>query len=106
MESLGILESDISEEFVRGSGKGGQKINKTSSVVILTHTLSGIVVRVGEDRSQSLNRYLARKKLCELVFAQTEEGQNIISKKIAKIRKQKARRLRKSVSKRTAKPED
>ena len=37
MESLGIYEKDIVEKFIRSSGKGGQKVNKTSTCVYLKH---------------------------------------------------------------------
>ena len=60
MQSLGITEEDLSENFIRGSGAGGQKINKTSSCVQLLHAPSGIEVRCQKSRSQALNRYYAR----------------------------------------------
>ncbi|MCK4252109.1 peptide chain release factor-like protein, partial [candidate division WOR-3 bacterium] len=44
MERLDIKESDITERFVRSSGAGGQKVNKTSSCVYLKHIPSGIEV--------------------------------------------------------------
>lgn len=65
MDSLGILEKDIIEKFVRSSGKGGQKVNKTSSCVYLKHIPTGLEVKCMKDRSQSLNRFLARRELVE-----------------------------------------
>ena len=65
MQSLGITEEDLSENFIRGSGAGGQKINKTSSCVQLLHAPSGIEVRCQKSRSQALNRYYARAILCD-----------------------------------------
>lgn len=65
MEKLGILDDDLAEKFIRGSGHGGQKINKTSSCVYLKHEPSGIEIKCQRDRSQTMNRYHARVELCE-----------------------------------------
>ena len=58
-----IPESDIIENFLKGSGPGGQKINKTSSAVQLKHIPSGIVVKYQDTRSRALNRKVARRLL-------------------------------------------
>jgi protein subunit release factor B len=58
-----IPESDIIENFLKGSGPGGQKINKTSSAVQLKHIPTGIVVKYQDTRSRALNRKVARKLL-------------------------------------------
>src|ERR1039457_5203918 len=58
MARLGIRESDLEENFVKGSGAGGQKVNKTSSCVWLRHKPSGIEVKCQWERSQALNRFL------------------------------------------------
>ncbi|KAI9891430.1 MAG: hypothetical protein M1814_002749 [Vezdaea aestivalis] len=60
-----VGESEIEESFLRGSGPGGQKINKTSSAVQLKHIPTGLVVKSQDTRSQSQNRRLARKMLAE-----------------------------------------
>lgn len=65
MERLGILEEDLEERFVLGSGSGGQKINKTSSCVYLKHLPTGREVSCQESRSREKNRELARARLCE-----------------------------------------
>jgi len=65
MAKLGILEDDLEEQFTRGTGAGGQKINKTSSTVQLRHKASGIEVRCQRERSQSANRHWARVELCD-----------------------------------------
>ena len=67
MEALGILEQDLDEHFIRGSGSGGQKINKTSSCVQLIHRPSHIEIRCQKTRSQADNRYWARRELCEQI---------------------------------------
>ncbi|KAJ4347922.1 uncharacterized protein N0V89_009294 [Didymosphaeria variabile] len=62
-----ILDSEIEENFLKGSGPGGQKINKTSSAVQLKHLPTGIVVKYQDTRSRSLNRKNARKILGERI---------------------------------------
>ncbi|KAJ9641833.1 hypothetical protein H2199_005046 [Coniosporium tulheliwenetii] len=64
---LTILESDILESFLKGSGPGGQKINKTASAVQLKHLPTGIVVKCQHTRSRSQNRKMARRLLAERV---------------------------------------
>ena len=65
LDSLGVLPADVAETFVRGSGAGGQKINKTSSTVVLRHGPTGVEVRCQEERSQTVNRERAWSRLCE-----------------------------------------
>jgi len=63
MEALCIKETDIIERFIRSQGHGGQKVNKTSTCVYLKHIPTGIEVKCQKERSQSLNRFLARRIL-------------------------------------------
>lgn len=65
MEKLGIREEDLEEQFIRGTGPGGQKINKTSSTVLLRHLPTGTEIRCQRERQQSANRYWARWELCQ-----------------------------------------
>jgi protein subunit release factor B len=67
MEALGIREEDIEEKFVRSSGGGGQKVNKTSTCVYLKHIPTGAEVKCMKERSQSLNRFFARRELIERI---------------------------------------
>lgn len=69
LDAAGILARDVDERFVRGSGPGGQKINKTSSTVCLRHRPSGTEVRVQRERSQAANREIAWLELCEKIVA-------------------------------------
>lgn len=58
-----IQEKDLIEKFILGTGKGGQKINKTSSCVYLKHIPTGIEIKCQSERSRKLNRQLARALL-------------------------------------------
>lgn len=87
MKSLNIREEDILEKFVRSSGKGGQKVNKSSSCVYLKHLPSGIEIKCMKDRSQSINRFLARRELIERI----EEKMGIEKTEFSKMRKKKAK---------------
>ena len=96
MAGLGLLESDLIEKYIRGSGKGGQKINKTSSCVYIKHIPTGIEVKCQKTRSLQMNRFFARRELCDRI-----EGQRLgalAKRKQAqfKLRKQKMRRTRRS----------
>ena len=73
MATLGIHERDLEESFVLGSGKGGQKVNRTSSTVQLHHRPSGRVVKCAEERSQHLNRLRARERLCGEIEQEREQ---------------------------------
>lgn len=99
MNRLNIKEEDLVEKFIIGSGKGGQKLQKTSSCVYLKHIPTGIEIKCQKERSRELNRYIARKELCkkieELLFKEKSEKQ----KKIYKLKKQKKRRSRKTKEK-------
>ena len=98
MAALGIREEDLEEKFVRSSGKGGQHVNKSSTCVWLKHLPTGIEVKCMEERSQSLNRFLARRELAERVeaFSGLPTRRDI---KADKTRRQKARRKRKTRAK-------
>ena len=98
MEALGISENDIEEKFVRSSGRGGQKVNKTSTCVYLKHLPTGIEVKCMKDRSQSVNRFLARRELVQKVerLSGRKTKEDL---RLEKIRKQKARRKRKAKKK-------
>ncbi len=96
MEQLGIKEKDIEEKFIKCSGHGGQKVNKTSTGVYLRHIPTGIEVKCTKERSQGLNRFFARRllveKIKELYGLPTEKTKEIEK---AKKRKQKSKRRNK-----------
>jgi len=98
MEALGILEKDIEEKFIRSSGRGGQKVNKTSSCVYLRHIPTGIEVKCMKERSQSLNRFLARREL--VLRIERLSGQSTVEDhQVKKIRKQKLKRRKRAARK-------
>lgn len=96
MRALGVREQDIDEQFVRSSGAGGQNVNKVSSCVLLHHRPSGIHVRCQKERSQALNRYFARRLLLDKIEAATRGEAQAEAARIAKIRRQKQRRSRRT----------
>ena len=65
--ALGVRPADVEERFVRGTGPGGQKINKTSSTVWLRHGPTGVEVRCQRERSQAENRAVAWAELANRV---------------------------------------
>jgi len=98
MAELRVREEDLAETFVRSSGNGGQHVNKTSSCVQLRHIPSGISVSVSRERSQSVNRFLARRELLERIEAKSGV-QTAGMKRVERLRKQKDRRRRRTVKK-------
>jgi len=99
MQDLGVSESDFEESFVRSSGPGGQKVNKSSSCVHLVHLPTGLSVKCQRERSQTLNRFLARRLLLDKI-EQLQKGFAAAEKeKIEKIRRQKRKRSRRAQEK-------
>lgn len=99
MFSLGIFEEDLIEKFILGSGSGGQKINKTSSCVWLKHEPTGITVKCQKERSRELNRYFARRRLCEKLDIKINQSESEQKLAIAKIRRQKRKRSKRAKEK-------
>jgi protein subunit release factor B len=95
MEALGVREEDIEEKFIRSSGSGGQKVNKTSTCVYLRHIPTGIEVKCMKERSQPLNRFLARRELVEKI---SKVSGQITSDDIMmeRMRRQKAKRKKRA----------
>ena len=99
MASLGIKESDILELFILASKKGGQHVNKTSTCVYLKHLPTGIEVKCQQERSQALNRFLARRILADKIESLIRGKESEEEKRYEKIRRQKRRRSRRAKEK-------
>lgn len=96
---LQLSPNDVTEQFVRGTGKGGQKVNKTSSTVLLIHHPTGIEVRMQKHREQSKNRVSAWKLLILKLEERLKKKESTFAEEAFKIRKQKKRRSKKAKQK-------
>jgi protein subunit release factor B len=99
MAEASVFEEDIEETFILGGGPGGQKTNKTSNVVRLSHEPSGVQVRCGENRSREINRWLARRMLAELILEREHKRKSAARQAAEKVRRQKRRRSRRQKQK-------
>ena len=97
MVELGIDEEALEEHFIRGSGRGGQKLNKTSSCVQLIY--GELEVRCQKTRSQAENRFWARRELCERILERREGAFSKHQQEMEKVRRQKRRRSRRAKAK-------
>jgi protein subunit release factor B len=94
LDTLGVIPADVEEKFVRGSGPGGQKINKSSSTVWLRHRPTGVEVRCQRERSQAANRELAWAELCgklETILRQAEAARRSEIEKQRRSKRPKSR---------------
>ncbi|KAH0495255.1 hypothetical protein TgHK011_008820 [Trichoderma gracile] len=82
-------DSEIEESYLKGSGPGGQKINKTNSAVQLKHIPTGIVVKSQATRSRSQNRKLAREILAQRIDELTN-GDHSRSAIVGAVKKKRA----------------
>jgi len=96
MEELGVREEDLEERFIRSGGPGGQRVNKTSTCVVLRHRPTGTEVRCERERSQILNRFLARAWLVRRLDSERRGRQSEEAARVAKLRRQKRRRSRRT----------
>ncbi len=99
LESLGIVESDLEETFVRSGGKGGQNVNKVATCVVLVHVPSGTSVKCQDGRSQAMNRFLARRMLADRIESERLGEASREAQRVARIRRQKRRRSRRAKEK-------
>ena len=96
LAELGIRKADLEEKFIKASGRGGQKVNKSSSAVFLRHKETGLSVKVGKHRSLHLNRFVALRALAEKIQALRSGKDLALSDAAKKIQKQKRRRRQKT----------
>ncbi|MDD8031113.1 MAG: peptide chain release factor-like protein [Acidobacteriota bacterium] len=99
MAKLGLKDSDLEEKFIRSQGKGGQKVNKSATCVYLKHLPSGIEVKCQRERSQALNRFLARRILVEKLEAKILGKETEEKQRAEKIRRQKRKRSKRAKEK-------
>lgn len=99
MKELGIKPEDLTEHFIRSGGHGGQNVNKTSTCVYLKHVPTGIEVKCQQERSQALNRYLARRILADRIESLILGKESEERKRIEKLRRQKRKRSRRAKEK-------
>jgi len=99
MKKLGVAEKDIEETFVRSSGPGGQKVNKSSSCVFIRHIPTGLSVKYQRERSQALNRFLARRLLLDKIERMQKGLVSREQERIEKIRRQKRKRSKRAKDK-------
>ncbi|MCX7626368.1 MAG: peptide chain release factor-like protein, partial [Candidatus Sumerlaeaceae bacterium] len=96
MQMLGIREEDLEEKFICSQGRGGQHVNKTSTCVYLRHIPTGIEVKCQRERSQPVNRYLARRILAEKIEQLLFGKESSKQQRIEKIRRQKQKRAQRA----------
>ena len=96
LTELGIRKTDLEEKFIKSSGRGGQKINKSASAVFIRHTPTGLSAKVGKHRSLNLNRFLALRALAEKIEAVQTGINPSRTEKAEKIRRRKQRRKRRT----------
>ena len=99
MQELGVSENDFEESFIRSSGPGGQKVNKSSSCVYLVHIPTSLSVKCQRERSQTLNRFLARRLLLDKIESQQKGFIAEEKEKIEKLRRQKRKRSKRAKEK-------
>lgn len=99
MERLGVFEKDLEEKFIRSSGKGGQHVNKVSTCVYLKHLPTGVEVKCQRERSQSINRYIARTILVDKIETMIRGRESEEQQRIEKIRRQKRKRSKRAKEK-------
>lgn len=99
MRQLGIREEDLVEKFVRSGGSGGQNVNKVATCVYLKHVPSGIEVKMQRERSQAMNRFLARRLLAEKLENMRAGRASAEQERREKIRRQKRKRSKRAKEK-------
>ncbi|KAB8242756.1 peptidyl-tRNA hydrolase domain protein [Aspergillus flavus] len=93
---LKLHDADLTISYLKGTGPGGQKINKTNSAVQLIHKPTGLVVKSQATRSRSQNEKIARQLLADKVEQLEKGDQSRAAIKADRARKKKASKVKKS----------
>jgi len=96
LKARGIRKEDVIERFIRSGGAGGQNVNKVSTAVYLKHIPTGIEVKMQQERSQALNRFLAWRLLLDKIESKVLGEKSKRQREIEKIRRQKRKRSRRA----------
>jgi peptide chain release factor len=99
MLELNVKEDDIEERFIRASGPGGQKVNKSSTCVFIRHIPTDITVKYQKERSQALNRFFARRTLLDQIEYKQKGYIKEDKKRIDKIKSQKRKKRKRTKEK-------
>jgi len=99
IRSLGLKEADFEENFIRSSGAGGQNVNKVSTCVWLKHRPTNLEVKCQRERSQALNRFLAKRLLVEKIEELWRGRESCRRREIEKVRRQKRKRSKRAKEK-------
>jgi protein subunit release factor B len=99
LAALRIDPATIEEQFVKGGGPGGSKINATANAVLLRYAPLGIVVRCQQDRRRTVNRFLALRELVDRVEERLSPGTSERLREIGRRRRSKARAGRRARAK-------
>lgn len=91
-----LPEKDITISYLKGSGPGGQKINKTSSAVQIKHLPSGIVVKCQDTRSRDQNEKLALRRLQDRLEQGERGTESRVERRWEMLRKRKASKRKKA----------
>ena len=99
MRELNVKEDDLEERFIRSSGPGGQKVNKSSTCVFLRHIPTDTTVKYQKERSQALNRFFARRTLLDQIELKPKGYINEDKKRIHQIKSQKRKKRKRTKDK-------
>lgn len=96
MAACGLTEADLEERHVRSGGPGGQHVNRSATCIYLRHKPTALEVKMQQARSQALNRFLARRRMCELLEATQGSEESKADREREKVRRKKAQRRRRA----------
>jgi len=99
IKRLAIDPAVIEEGFTRGSGKGGQKINKTSNCVQLYYPPLDIAVRCQRERKRTINRFVALRELVDQIEIKISPSTSERLKEALRLQRRKARRAQRAALK-------